>query len=196
MIVYPTWETTPSPNQPLLNTALQEQPKKKKKKKSVKTIDKIVSSSEQLPLFIDDYAINNVKPDLDKLISKLTKKISSLNPNAFSSNQVFYDPNGFIPFPKHENIYLEAFNKAAALSFTSGGTTSITIEVTKDQIPPVIMQLPHGMVLTNEEVAEAFGLPSEHLDSLSIEVCKDLPDQLQTYKVTIVRKNPEYEDLF
>ena len=78
MIVYPTWETTPSPSLPV-------QQETKKKKKTVKTTKKVVSSGEQLPLFIDDYAINNVKPDLDKLISKLSKKLTSLNSNAFIS---------------------------------------------------------------------------------------------------------------
>jgi len=192
MIVYPTWETTPSPSIPV-------QQEVKKKKKSVKTTKKVVSSGEQLPLFIDDYAtnINNVKPDLDKLISKLSKKLTSLNSNAFLSNQVFYDPNGKIPFPKEENIYLDAFNKAAAFSFKSGGTSSITIEVTQDQIPAVIMELPPGMVLTNEEVAEAFGLPLKDLISISIEVCQNSENHLiKTYKVTIERQNPEYDDLF
>ncbi len=184
MIVYPAWETTPSP---VVEASKDQSIKKKKKKKIEKKI------SEQLPLFIDDYAISQVKNAeqildfssfLDKLISKPPKF------NAYNAIAKYKSVEAF-----DNSIYLQAFNSADNIWHESEGTAKITLEVTKDQIPPVIMQLPSGMALSDQEVAEAFGLPAKDLVSITIEVVKDAPMDL--YKVQIERRvYPTSDDIF
>ena len=57
------------------------------------------------------------------------------------------------------------------------------------------MQLPSGMALSDQEVAEAFGLPAKDLVSITIEVVKDAPIDL--YKVQIERRvYPTSDDIF
>lgn len=204
MIVYPTWETTPSP---------QLEAEVKPKKKKVISIKPQVQQYEQLPLFIDDYANNQIKPvdlnkiNLDSVLQKLSKKISELD-----LSQI-YQPLGDIPFPKvdldkefskfkslnsfNNSIYLEAFNKANNISSTTGSTT-VTVEVTKDQLPPALFDLPNGG-LANSQVAEMFGLPLDKLLSISVSVVNDNPlhdfdDPI--YKVDIERTVPKIEDFF
>lgn len=203
MIVYPTWETTPSP---------QLEAEVKPKKKKVISIKPQVQQYEQLPLFIDDYANNQIKPvdlnkiNFDSVLQKLSKKISELD-----LSQV-YQPSGDIPFPKvdldkefskfkslntfNNSIYLEAFNKANNISSTTGSTT-VTVEVTKDQLPPALFDLPNGG-LANSQVAEMFGLPLDKLLSISVSVVNDNPlhdfdDPI--YKVDIKRTVPKIDDL-
>ena len=203
MIVYPTWETTPSP---------QLEAEVKPKKKKVISIKPQVQQYEQLPLFIDDYANNQIKPldlnkiNFDSVLQKLSKKISELD-----LSQV-YQPSGDIPFPKvdldkefskfkslnsfNNSIYLEAFNKANNISSTTGSTT-VTVEVTKDQLPPALFDLPNGG-LANSQVAEMFGLPLDKLLSISVSVVNDNPlhdfdDPI--YKVDIERTVPKIDDL-
>ena len=204
MIVYPTWETTPSP---------QLEAEVKPKKKKVISIKPQVQQYEQLPLFIDDYANNQIKPldlnkiNFDSVLQKLSKKISQLD-----LSQV-YQPSGDIPFPKvdldkefskfkslnsfNNSIYLEAFNKANNISSTTGSTT-VTVEVTKDQLPPALLELPSGVSLSNNEVADMFGLPLEKLLSISVSIVNDNPlhdfdDPI--YKVDIERTVPKIDDL-
>lgn len=204
MIVYPTWETTPSP---------QSEAEVKTKKKKVISIKPQVQQYEQLPLFIDDYANNQIKPvdlnkiNLDSVLQKLSKKISELD-----LSQI-YQPLGDIPFPKvdldkefskfkslnsfNNSIYLEAFNKANNISSTTGSTT-VTVEVTKDQLPPALFDLPNGG-LASSQVAEMFGLPLDKLLSISVSVVNDNPlhdfdDPI--YKVDIERTVPKIEDFF
>jgi hypothetical protein len=204
VIVYPTWETTPSP---------QLEAEVKPKKKKVISIKPQVQQYEQLPLFIDDYANNQIKPvdlnkiNLDSVLQKLSKKISELD-----LSQI-YQPLGDIPFPKvdldkefskfkslnsfNNSIYLEAFNKANNISSTTGSTT-VTVEVTKDQLPPALFDLPNGG-LANSQVAEMFGLPLDKLLSISVSVVNDNPlhdfdDPI--YKVDIERTVPKIEDFF
>jgi hypothetical protein len=203
VIVYPTWETTPSP---------QLEAEVKPKKKKVISIKPQVQQYEQLPLFIDDYANNQIKPldlnkiNFDSVLQKLSKKISQLD-----LSQV-YQPSGDIPFPKvdldkefskfkslntfNNSIYLEAFNKANNISSTTGSTT-VTVEVTKDQLPPALFDLPNGG-LANSQVAEMFGLPLDKLLSISVSVVNDNPlhdfdDPI--YKVDIERTVPKIDDL-
>jgi hypothetical protein len=203
VIVYPTWETTPSP---------QLEAEVKPKKKKVISIKPQVQQYEQLPLFIDDYANNQIKPvdlnkiNFDSVLQKLSKKISELD-----LSQV-YQPSGDIPFPKvdldkefskfkslntfNNSIYLEAFNKANNISSTTGSTT-VTVEVTKDQLPPALFDLPNGG-LANSQVAEMFGLPLDKLLSISVSVVNDNPlhdfdDPI--YKVDIKRTVPKIDDL-
>lgn len=203
MIVYPTWETTPSP---------QLEAEVKPKKKKVISIKPQVQQYEQLPLFIDDYANNQIKPldlnkiNFDSVLQKLSKKISELD-----LSQV-YQPSGDIPFPKvdldkefskfkslnsfNNSIYLEAFNKANNISSTTGSTT-VTVEVTKDQLPPALFDLPNGG-LANSQVAEMFGLPLDKLLSISVSVVNDnslhdFDDPI--YKVDIERTVPKIDDL-
>jgi len=203
VIVYPTWETTPSP---------QLKAEVKPKKKKVISIKPQVQQYEQLPLFIDDYANNQIKPldlnkiNLDSVLQKLSKKISELD-----LSQI-YQPLGDIPFPKvdldkefskfkylnsfNNSIYLEAFNKANNISSTTGSTT-VTVEVTKDQLPPALFDLPNGG-LANSQVAEMFGLPLDKLLSISVSVVNDNPlhdfdDPI--YKVDIERTVPKIDDL-
>jgi hypothetical protein len=204
VIVYPTWETTPSP---------QSEAEVKTKKKKVISIKPQVQQYEQLPLFIDDYANNQIKPvdlnkiNLDSVLQKLSKKISELD-----LSQI-YQPLGDIPFPKvdldkefskfkslnsfNNSIYLEAFNKANNISSTTGSTT-VTVEVTKDQLPPALFDLPNGG-LASSQVAEMFGLPLDKLLSISVSVVNDNPlhdfdDPI--YKVDIERTVPKIEDFF
>lgn len=203
MIVYPTWETTPSP---------QLEAEVKPKKKKVISIKPQVQQYEQLPLFIDDYANNQIKPldlnkiNFDSVLQKLSKKISELD-----LSQV-YQPSGDIPFPKvdldkefskfkslntfNNSIYLEAFNKANNISSTTGSTT-VTVEVTKDQLPPALFDLSNGG-LANSQVAEMFGLPLDKLLSISVSVVNDNPlhdfdDPI--YKVDIERTVLKIDDL-
>lgn len=206
MIVYPTWETTPSPQS-------EAEVKTKKKKKKVISIEPQVQQYEQLSLFIEDYANNQIKPvdlnkiNFDSVLQKLSKKISELD-----LSQI-YQPLGDIPFPKvdldkefskfkslnsfNNSIYLEAFNKANNISSTTGSTT-VTVEVTKDQLPPALFDLPNGG-LSNSQVAEMFGLPLDKLLSISVSVVNDNPlhdfdDPI--YKVDIERTVPKIEDFF
>jgi len=207
VIVYPIWETTPSPQ-------LEAEVKLKKKKKKIISVKPQVQQYEQLPLFIDDYANNQIKGEidlakinLDSVLQKLSKKISELDINKI------YDPNGKIPFPKidlnehlskykslntfNNSIYLEAFNKANNISSTTGSTT-VTVEVTKDQLPPALFELPNGG-LANSQVAEMFGLPLDKLLSISVSVVNDNPlhdfdDPI--YKVDIERTVSKIEDFF
>lgn len=206
MIVYPTWETTPSPQS-------KAEVKTKKKKKKVISIEPQVQQYEQLSLFMDDYANNQIKPvdlnkiNFDSVLQKLSKKISELD-----LSQI-YQPLGDIPFPKvdldkefskfkslnsfNNSIYLEAFNKANNISSTTGSTT-VTVEVTKDQLPPALFDLPNGG-LANSQVAEMFGLPLDKLLSISVSVVNDNPlhdfdDPI--YKVDIERTVPKIEDFF
>ena len=205
MIVYPTWETTPSPQS-------KAEVKTKKKKKKVISIEPQVQQYEQLSLFMDDYANNQIKPvdlnkiNFDSVLQKLSKKISELD-----LSQI-YQPLGDIPFPKvdldkefskfkslnsfNNSIYLEAFNKANNISSTTGSTT-VTVEVTKDQLPPALFDLPNGG-LANSQVAEMFGLPLDKLLSISVSVVNDNPlhdfdDPI--YKVDIKRTVPKIDDL-
>jgi hypothetical protein len=204
VIVYPTWETTPSP---------QLEAEVKPKKKKVISAKPQVQQYEQLPLFIDDYANNQIKPldlnkiNLDSVLQKLSKKISELD-----LSQI-YQPLGDIPFPKvdldkefskfkslntfNNSIYLEAFNKANNISSTTGSTT-VTVEVTKDQLPPALLELPSGVSLSNNEVADMFGLPLKKLLSISVSVVNDNPlhdfdDPI--YKVDIERTVLKIDDL-
>jgi hypothetical protein len=206
VIVYPTWETTPSPQS-------EAEVKTKKKKKKVISIEPQVQQYEQLSLFIEDYANNQIKPvdlnkiNFDSVLQKLSKKISELD-----LSQI-YQPLGDIPFPKvdldkefskfkslnsfNNSIYLEAFNKANNISSTTGSTT-VTVEVTKDQLPPALFDLPNGG-LSNSQVAEMFGLPLDKLLSISVSVVNDNPlhdfdDPI--YKVDIERTVPKIEDFF
>jgi hypothetical protein len=205
VIVYPTWETTPSPQS-------KAEVKTKKKKKKVISIEPQVQQYEQLSLFMDDYANNQIKPvdlnkiNFDSVLQKLSKKISELD-----LSQI-YQPLGDIPFPKvdldkefskfkslnsfNNSIYLEAFNKANNISSTTGSTT-VTVEVTKDQLPPALFDLPNGG-LANSQVAEMFGLPLDKLLSISVSVVNDNPlhdfdDPI--YKVDIKRTVPKIDDL-
>ncbi len=214
MIVYPTWETTPSPQ-------LKAEVKPKKKKKKVISIKPQVQQYEQLPLFIDDYANNQIKPvdlnkiNLDSVLQKLSKKISQLD-----LSQI-YQPLGDIPFPKVDldkefskfkslnsfnnsiyftnPIYLEAFNKADNIS-SSKGSTTVTVEVTKDQLPPALLELPSGVSLSNNEVADMFGLPLEKLLSISVSLVDDdlfsEPGDEPIYKVAIERTVSKSDDFF
>jgi len=198
VIVYPIWETTPSPQ-------LEAEVKLKKKKKKIISVKPQVQQYEQLPLFIDDYANNQIKGEidlakinLDSVLQKLSKKISELDINKI------YDPNGKIPFPKidlnehlskykslntfNNSIYLEAFNKANNISSTTGSTT----------VPPALFELPNGG-LANSQVAEMFGLPLDKLLSISVSVVNDNPlhdfdDPI--YKVDIERTVSKIEDFF
>ena len=190
MIVYPIWETTPSPQ-------LEAEVKPKKKKKKIISIKPQVQQYEQLPLFIDDYANNQIKGEiglpkinLDSVLQKLSKKISELDINKEFSK--FKSLNTF-----NNSIYLEAFNKANSISSTTGSTT-VTVEVTKDQLPPALFELPNGG-LANSQVAEMFGLPLDKLLSISVSVVNDNPlhdfdDPI--YKVDIERTVSKIDDFF
>ena len=194
MIVYPIWETTPSPQ-------LEAEVKPKKKKKKIISIKPQVQQYEQLPLFIDDYANNQIKGEidlgkinLDSVLQKLSKKISELDINKefYKEFSKFKSLNTF-----NNSIYLEAFNKANSISSTTGSTT-VTVEVTKDQLPPALFELPNGG-LANSQVAEMFGLPLDKLLSISVSVVNDNPlhdfdDPI--YKVDIERTVSKIDDFF
>lgn len=194
MIVYPIWETTPSPQ-------LEAEVKLKKKKKKIISVKPQVQQYEQLPLFIDDYANNQIKGEidlakinLDSVLQKLSKKISELDINKefYKEFSKFKSLNTF-----NNSIYLEAFNKANNISSTTGSTT-VTVEVTKDQLPPALFELPNGG-LANSQVAEMFGLPLDKLLSISVSVVNDNPlhdfdDPI--YKVDIERTVSKIEDFF
>lgn len=194
MIVYPIWETTPSPQ-------LEAEVKPKKKKKKIISVKPQVQQYEQLPLFIDDYANNQIKGEidlakinLDSVLQKLSKKISELDINKefYKEFSKFKSLNTF-----NNSIYLEAFNKANNISSTTGSTT-VTVEVTKDQLPPALFELPNGG-LANSQVAEMFGLPLDKLLSISVSVVNDNPlhdfdDPI--YKVDIERTVSKIEDFF
>ena len=194
MIVYPIWETTPSPQ-------LEAEVKPKKKKKKIISVKPQVQQYEQLPLFIDDYANNQIKGEidlgkinLDSVLQKLSKKISELDINKefYKEFSKFKSLNTF-----NNSIYLEAFNKANSISSTTGSTT-VTVEVTKDQLPPALFELPNGG-LANSQVAEMFGLPLDKLLSISVSVVNDNPlhdfdDPI--YKVDIERTVSKIEDFF
>jgi len=194
VIVYPIWETTPSPQ-------LEAEVKLKKKKKKIISVKPQVQQYEQLPLFIDDYANNQIKGEidlakinLDSVLQKLSKKISELDINKefYKEFSKFKSLNTF-----NNSIYLEAFNKANNISSTTGSTT-VTVEVTKDQLPPALFELPNGG-LANSQVAEMFGLPLDKLLSISVSVVNDNPlhdfdDPI--YKVDIERTVSKIEDFF
>ena len=194
MIVYPIWETTPSPQ-------LEAEVKPKKKKKKIISIKPQVQQYEQLPLFIDDYSNNQIKGEidlpkinLDSVLQKLSKKISELDINKefYKEFSKFKSLNTF-----NNSIYLEAFNKANTISSTTGSTT-VTVEVTKDQLPPALFELPNGG-LANSQVAEMFGLPLDKLLSISVSVVNDNPlhdfdDPI--YKVDIERTVSKIDDFF
>lgn len=203
MIVYPIWETTPSP-QPQVES----EPKKKKKKKVV--------SSQQLPLFIDDYAIEQkvkiddlIKNNLDDVLAKLSKTISDIDLNGI------YEPKGKIPFPKinlnehiskyksletfDNSLYYKAYTAADNLS-NSVGVAKVKVEVTKDQIPPSLLELPKAISLTNEEIGEMFGIPTKDLLGITIELTSDGIDPFSDidpiYTVTFERTIPKDGDIF
>lgn len=194
MIVYPIWETTPSPQ-------LEAEVKPRKKKKKIISIKPQVQQYEQLPLFIDDYSNNQIKGEidlpkinLDSVLQKLSKKISELDINKefYKEFSKFKSLNTF-----NNSIYLEAFNKANTISSTTGSTT-VTVEVTKDQLPPALFELPNGG-LANSQVAEMFGLPLDKLLSISVSVVNDNPlhdfdDPI--YKVDIERTVSKIDDFF
>jgi len=197
MIVYPIWETTPSPQPQVVYTIVESEPKKKKKKKVVST------QPEQLSLFIDDYAIEKVKiPDLDnisldKILSKLAKTISQTDISKI------YDPNGKIPFPKidlneHLSKYksLETFdNSLYYKAYTAADNLS-----TKDQIPSSLFELPEGTSLSNKEIGEIFGIPTKDLLGITIEITSDESDPFTDldpiYTVTFERTIPKDGDIF
>jgi hypothetical protein len=211
MIVYPLWETTPSPQ-------LQAEVKpKKKKKKIISTQQK----AEQLPLFIDDYAsenkvkisqLNNLT--LDDLLSKLTKTIHDID-SKIESNSLVYEKDGKIPFPKIDlnkhlakykvletfdnSIYLKAYTAADNLS-NSVGVAKVKVQVQKDELPPALIQMPSGMSLSNQEVADLFGIPPKDLLSVSVEMASDGSDPFSDiepiYTVTFERLIPKDGDIF
>jgi len=209
MIVYPIWETTPSPQPQVVYTIVESEPKKKKKKKVVST------QPEQLSLFIDDYAIEKVKiPDLDnisldKILSKLAKTISQTDISKI------YDPNGKIPFPKIDlnehlskyksletfdnSLYYKAYTAADNLS-NSVGVAKVKVEVTKDQIPSSLFELPEGTSLSNKEIGEIFGIPTKDLLGITIEITSDESDPFTDldpiYTVTFERTIPKDGDIF
>lgn len=204
MIVYPTWETTPSPQ-----LKVEEKPKKKKKKKVIS------SQPEQLPLFIDDYAnqqvniseLNNI--NLDQILSKLAKTISETDISKI------YQPKGEIPFPKIDlnqyvakykvletfdnSVYFKAYTAADNLS-NSVGVAKVKVQVTKDQLPPALLELPKAISLTNEEIGEMFGIPTKDLLGITIELISDASDPFADldpiYTVTFERTIPKDGDIF
>ncbi len=209
MIVYPIWETTPSPQ-------LEAEVKLKKKKKKIISVKPQVQQYEQLPLFIDDYANNQIKGEidlakinLDSVLQKLSKKISELDINKI------YDPNGKIPFPKIDlnehlskyksletfdnSLYYKAYTAADNLS-NSVGVAKVKVEVTKDQIPSSLFELPEGTSLSNKEIGEIFGIPTKDLLGITIEITSDESDPFADldpiYTVTFERTIPKDGDIF
>ena len=205
MIVYPTWETTPSPQ-----LKAEEKPKKKKKKKVIS------SQPQQLPLFIDDYAnqqikisdLNNIS--LDQILSKLAKTISETDISKI------YQPKGDVPFPKKidldqyvakykvleafdNSVYFKAYTAADNLS-NPVGVAKVKVQVTKDQLPPALLELPNAIALSNQEIGEMFGIPTKDLLGITIELTSDGSDPFSDidpiYTVTFERTIPKDGDLF
>jgi len=204
MIVYPTWETTPSP-------PVQTEVKPKKKKKKILSTQ---PEPEQLSLFIDDYELSNTVKisqledlKLDDLLSKLTKSIHDID-SKIESNFSAYEEHGKISFSQiHEidfskhfakykalenkykalqtkykaletfdnSIYLKAYTAADNLS-NSVGVAKVKVQVQRDELPSAIIQMPSGMSLTNQEFADLFGIPSKDLLSVSVEMESDGSD--------------------
>jgi len=212
MIVYPMWETTPSPQ-----LQAEVKPKKKKKKKIISTQQK----PEQLPLFIDDYAsenkvkisqLNNLT--LDKLLFKLAKTMNDID-SGIESNPLMYDKYGKIPFPKIDldtnldkykvlqtfdnSIYLKAYAAADNLS-NSVGVAKIKVQVQKDELPPALAEIPSGMSLSNQELADLFGIPFKDLLSVSVEMPSDGSDPFSDiepiYTVIFERTIAKNGDIF
>lgn len=227
MIVYPTWETTPSPQVKV------EVPVKKKKKKKAKIISG-QQKGEQLPLFIDDYEMNTsnigkvLGQKIDKVIgnilkSDIEKAVDQLKNHKLQPN-ITYVPTGPIPFPKYpvdfpkypvdlddhvakfkvvevfdNSIYLKAYNAADNI-FNPSGTAKVSIEVTKDQLPPALLQLPSAISLSNKEVAEMFGVPAKTLLAVTVQSTSDgfdpFSDIEPIYTVTFERTVTKEDDLF
>jgi hypothetical protein len=110
-----------------------------------------------------------------------------------------YDPKGKIPFPKNSfdsTPYLDLYNKLDTLPIVKAGFPTVkgTIQVSQSQLPPEVFEK-HAFPATIQTTAKYFGLPSEHLASVTVEASEDFLNTF-LYTVTIERYLSDYGEPF
>lgn len=110
-----------------------------------------------------------------------------------------YDPKGKIPFPKKSfdpTPYLDLYNKLDTLVVSKAGFPTVKgiVQVTSAQLPPEVFEK-DAFPASIEKAAKYFGLPSEYLVGITVEISQDfLIDSL--YSVTIERYLSDYGEPF
>lgn len=139
----------------------------------------------------------------------MPQKISSHTPQLLNSQrdvnktislQDSFDPFGQIPFPKPKlfdsSPYLDLYNKLDAIVVEKAGFPTVkgTIEVTASQLPQQIFQK-DSFPATIQKTAEYFGLPSQYIASITVEISQDFL-KTSLYTVTIERYLSDYGEPF
>lgn len=110
-----------------------------------------------------------------------------------------YDPTGEIPFPKKSfdpTPYLDLYNDLDTVVVPKAGFPTVKgkIQVSADQLPPEIFEK-DAFPATIQTTAKYFGLPSEHLASVTVQPSEDFLNTF-LYTVTIERYLSDYGEPF
>lgn len=182
--------------------------------KTVTSLNELLSQLKQIEFNIDNNIFKDQKSKIE--FNQAIKKKLSKTLKSIISQENIYDPTGPIPFPKNVDlddkylsetfdnlIYLKIYFAAESI-YNITGKAKASINVSNDQLPPLLRDFPNIPSLTNKQLASLFGIPHKDLISVSIEEFVQ-PDSFseqeifnpeKTYKVTFERKVPVHQEPF